>query len=465
MTLTITPSCLSHETVNAVFADPLSGKLVVFVTPGYPGKRFVFDKAHELGVRAIVIDNPNTWVKSLVKEGIIDSVIEVDMSQPDEDLFIACVSAIEALPYKVDGICTFVELSAPLTARLCERFGVKGHSVASVSFARDKHMTRKVVSDIYAVRYVLLESESDLVSASDYVGFPAVVKPVGGAASLGVQRVDSVEDLEKVYASTRQLLKELVVSSGALERRVIVNGTDTTTSASEFANHGILLEEYIDGQEVDIDMVVYDSKVTYCEISDNGPTMEPYFGETWSVSPSLLPFNAIDALSVMARRVVVDSLGFTDGVFHVEAKFTTKGECRLIEVNCRMGGGPVWNVQRLRNGIDLVEEQIRISVGLAPTQFAASSSAGGRRRPAIGFASVNALRSGTLRNLDFFKFNFNNCKFLKPAVSIGEKIIGPEDGQPSWIAELIIERDSPEEARDDVIKYMEEIQYKFIENS
>ena len=34
------------------------------------------------------------------------------------------------------------------------------------------------------------------------------------------------------------------------------------------------------------------------------------------------------------------ALGFHMGVFHVEAKYTSRGP-RLIEVNARMGGGPV----------------------------------------------------------------------------------------------------------------------------
>ncbi len=36
----------------------------------------------------------------------------------------------------------------------------------------------------------------------------------------------------------------------------------------------------------------------------------------------------------------LQALGFQLGVFHVEAKYTSRGP-RLIEVNARMGGGPV----------------------------------------------------------------------------------------------------------------------------
>ncbi len=34
----------------------LRGAVIVFVTAGYSGKRFVFEKAKELGVRSVIID-------------------------------------------------------------------------------------------------------------------------------------------------------------------------------------------------------------------------------------------------------------------------------------------------------------------------------------------------------------------------------------------------------------------------
>ena len=41
------------------------------------------------------------------------------------------------------------------------------------------------------------------------------------------------------------------------------------------------------------------------------------------------------------KKTQKKALGFQLGVFHVELKQTSRG-ARLIEVNCRMGGGPVW---------------------------------------------------------------------------------------------------------------------------
>jgi hypothetical protein len=53
-----------------------------------------------------------------------------------------------------------------------------------------------------------------------------------------------------------------------------------------------------------------------------------------------LPMNAIPPTVTTPSPSPSQALGFRLGVFHVEAKYTSRGP-RLIEVNARMGGGPV----------------------------------------------------------------------------------------------------------------------------
>ena len=77
----------------------------------------------------------------------------------------------------------------------------------------------------------------------------------------------------------------------------------------------------------------------YGAVTDNWPTVEPYFNETGSNCPSILPRQQQKELVELAVKSV-QALGLRMGVFHVEGKYTTRG-ARLIEVNTRMGGGPV----------------------------------------------------------------------------------------------------------------------------
>jgi biotin carboxylase len=219
----------------------------------------------------------------------------------------------------------------------------------------------------------------------------------------------------------------------------------------------IVLEEYLDGQEVDIDLIIQSGLPVFSEVSDNGPTVEPYCGETWVVTPSLLPDSVVDELKEMARRVVVDCLGFTDGVFHVEAKYTTRGEPKLIEVNCRMGGGPMRQIHLERSAVDLVGEQLLISCGIVSRPVTRTDP------PAIGASVVNATRSGIVTSLEWLEpfRSLPGLIELRPTVTVGERVVGPEEGQPSWVCDVIIQRDSKEEAAAETLTVMGRIQTEF----
>merc|ERR1719229_1435014 len=103
----------------------------------------------------------------------------------------------DGLRSRVDGIVTFVEWSVPLVARLCERLGLPGPPPSAVDAARNEHATRAALrqAGLPTPRNFLIKSEDQILFAALHVGFPAVLKPVSGAASMGVTKVMSPVDL------------------------------------------------------------------------------------------------------------------------------------------------------------------------------------------------------------------------------------------------------------------------------
>jgi biotin carboxylase len=125
----------------------------------------------------------------------------------------------------------------------------------------------------------------------------------------------------------------------------------------------------------------------YGAITDNWPTVEPYFNETGSNCPSML--SRAKQLEIMDLAVKsVQCMNFEAGVFHVELKFTSRG-ARLIEVNARMGGGPVRDTNLLVWGVDLVEQQLLASCGI-PCRPAIASTPIGELAELTVNASVRA---------------------------------------------------------------------------
>ncbi|KAF4655817.1 Carnosine synthase 1 [Perkinsus olseni] len=430
----------------------LSGSNIVFFGAGYHSKRFVYERAAQLGVNVIIVDEPDSWVQELVVEGVVQRYIPLDINQHDHDKLHA--DAVEALSKldRIDGICTVWEISILPVARLCEEFGLPGCPVRAIELARDKQQTRNALdkAGLPGIRHRMILSQSDLKSAADHVGFPAVLKPVSGCASMGVQKVSSMEDLISVYQSTLKEFSDLV----------FVNGTFVHSAADldhTFEFGSFMLEEYLDGPEVDIDMVMSDGVATYVCVHDNGPTLEPHFNETWDLLPSALPSDQVAALEELAVNSVL-VMGFTKGVFHVEAKYTSRGP-RLIEVNARMGGGTIHMMHKEATGVDLVDEQLLLAVGMPslPAQLPKEE------QRVVACATINALKSGTISDLSFARKwdRIEGVKVLCNSILIseGDKITGPEDGLPTWLTDLVFSAPSNRQlsVRDLVIQLDREV--------
>ncbi|KAL6747588.1 ATP-grasp domain-containing protein [Haematococcus lacustris] len=422
----------------------LAGAVMVFVTAGYSGKRFIFEKAAALGVKSVVLDAADSWVQLLEKEGKIAKFVAIDFTDP-ETVFEQCLAGVKAAVAQVgelDGVTTFCELAVPLASRLAEKLGLPHNTPQAVDNARDKHTTRDIMlqAGLPTPRHYRITQASDVGPAAAHVGFPAVIKPVSGAASIGVIRVNDEAELHTAYQRVAADMRKARIVAGAL-----VEGDpdedDTAGNAGEMISLVLMLEEYLDGPEVDVDLVFDNGNPVYGAVTDNWPTVEPYFNETGSNCPSILPRAVQQELCELAVRSV-QSLGLSLGVFHVELKATSRG-ARLIEVNCRMGGGPVRDTNLLVWGVDLVEEHLMACAGIPVRPPVA-------RRPLKQLAeySINAKVTGVLEHTDFLApyQGRPDVLYAKPLVPAGHKCVCVKDGLPTWVCDIMIIRPTVHEA-------------------
>jgi biotin carboxylase len=172
--------------------------------------------------------------------------------------------------------------------------------------------------------------------------FPLVVKPVFGSSSAYVVRVDNLKELQETVDYIRSTINTEVESSLA-------------------AGTAIMAEEYIDGNEVDIDILLQNGKLKFWSMSDNDATREPFFVETGQCIPSRLAASQQAELVELAEEIL-ERLGVEDGCVHFEAKYSSRGPMP-IEVNLRMGGDEVYYFVKTAWGVDLIENAARIMLG------------------------------------------------------------------------------------------------------
>jgi len=112
-------------------------------------------------------------------------------------------------------------------------------------------------------------------------------------------------------------------------------------------------------------------------------------------------------------------------------------------------------------GVDLIEAQLMTAVGLPALPPIPS-----KPLTCQGQYSVNAKKSGTMSK--DFEGVLEGIRKLPDVVDVeglakpGEKVIGMQDGMPTWIADIIVEKSTAAEALEYVQKVAEEMDQPII---
>ena len=394
----------------------VDGATVVVVSAGYQGKRRAFARMAELGARLVIVDEPGHWSESLVAEGIAQAWISAPVGGDADEDATAVLEALQRAAIKPDGVLTFWEDSVCVAARVAAALGLAGNPPAAVDAARSKVRTRELSAQLGlpTPRARRVRSLDELFAAAAHVGFPAVVKPEFGASAVGCVRVDNVESLPGVYSLVRSVVGP---ESDAIFR----------------AGNDLLLEEYLDGVEFDVDLVMHDGRCVFSSVSQNWPTNEPSFQETGLHCPADHNGKAVRGLVDLVVQTA-QSFGLMRGVLHVEGKCTSRGP-RIIEVNARMGGGRIWEFVRAVWDVDLVEAQLRSCLDLP---WAVKPSR--RPRCAVVDVIVHAPATGRLVALPFAEVPKADCLNLDldVDVEIGSEVVGPDGVFATVLAPVLV---------------------------
>ena len=343
----------------------LAGATVLVVGAGYSGKRRVYERFAELGVRTAVVDEPGHWSESLVRDGLAAAWAPAPVTgDPNRDAE-AVLEALARAGHEVDAEVS-AELGLPTPP------------------------ARRV------------RSLDELYAAAAEVGFPAVVKPEFGASAVGCVRVDDFESLPDVYRIVRDVVRP-------------------ETDGIFRAGNDLMLEQYLDGVEFDVDLVMEDGACVFSSVSQNWPTAEPSLQETGLHCPPTHRGRAVRGLVDLSVRTA-QAFGLRRGVLHVEGKCTSRGP-RIVEVNTRMGGGRIHEIVEAVWGVDLIESQLRSSLDLAQALTPSR-----RPRCAVVNAIVHAPASGRLEALpggDVPADEASNVT-VDLEVEVGAEVLGPE---------------------------------------
>jgi biotin carboxylase len=394
----------------------INGPTVVVVGTGYEGKRRYYERLAGLGARLVIVDEPGHWSESLAHEIAGTKWVATPISgDPDADAD-AILDALERSAVRADGVLTFVENYVREAARVAAALALPGNPPVAVDAARSKVRTRELSAQLGlpTPKAQRVRSLDELFAAAADVGFPAVVKPEFGASAAGCVRVDSFESLPGVY----KLIHDIVTP----ERKAIFR-----------AGSDLLLEQYLDGVEFDVDLILQDGQCLFSSVSQNWPTAEPSFQETGLHLPPDHDKRAVRKLVDLSVQTV-QAFGFRRGVLHVEGKCTSHGP-RVIEVNARMGGMRIHQIVEAVWGVDLIEAQLRSCLDLPQTLKPSR-----RPRCAVVNAIVYAPATGRLAGLPIAAVAPEGGMGVELDIfgEIGQDVAGPDSTFATVLAELTL---------------------------
>lgn len=258
-----------------------------------------------------------------------------------------CVSTIDvegitklAEDIKPDGIMTLAtDMPMRALAAATSKLGLPGITYETAVMSTDKGEMIKAFEKhgVEHPWYYIVDNKQQFNAIVDKVTYPCVMKPTDNAGNRGVCFVADKEELLKEYAYSRE---------------------------NSRSGH-VIIEEYMDGQEVSVEIIVYKGDVHILAVTDKTTLGKPYFVEIGHAEQSQKSEEIVAAIKDLATRAV-KSVGIDNSPAHVEIMVTKDGP-KMVELGSRMGGGCITtHLVPLSTGIDMIKSVMDLALGMVP---------------------------------------------------------------------------------------------------
>ncbi|MBZ6295928.1 ATP-grasp domain-containing protein [Streptomyces olivaceus] len=300
-------------------------------------------KARQLGLHVLLLQHPSKF--SDEQERLADHTRVLDYTDWAEVRPVA--EELKASP-GFGAALSLTEAGLENAGRINDLFGLGGTGFEVAHRIRDKGAMRLHLAglDPAAPAAALLLKREDLDVFAGRHGYPFVVKPTDGTASLGVFRVAGPEDADRVWAEVERL-----------------RGTRTDRVSTLFVLRDFLMEEYVDGPEFSVESFSFAGRHVVVAITEK--FVDPrHFAELGHAVPARLEADAAQQVRKCVRRFL-DLVGIRDGVCHTEVRIGARGPA-IIESHNRIAGDAITDLVRGAYGIDLVAHALGWPFGLVP---------------------------------------------------------------------------------------------------
>lgn len=276
--------------------------------------------------------------------------------------------------YAFAGVLTNHEPAVPAAEAAAADLGLTSPGAGVAGLLQDKSRMREALADHpeLAVPWARVESLADLEAAGSKLGYPFVLKPAHGSASLGVLKVDGPHECGEAWAR--------VLRAKANEHRY----------SELLPVTGYIAEAFLQGREFSVETFSRDGvHEVYAVV---GKVLGTSFVEAGHVLPAVL--DAEQERAVRQKTLaLLDRVGLRNGPAHTEVVVGERG-IHVVESHARSAGDEIPELVRLTTGRDLELDMLAHYGGAAQPQPERP------RTPAAAKKYVEASEVGVFAGLD-----------------------------------------------------------------
>ena len=314
-----------------------TNKTLLILNSGAERRRLVFETASKLGLPVVVLNDRSNWSARLAE----DLIVTDNYNHPK----VLNLLRDYTTKHKVQGVVTFEEEDVELAAKVAQQFNLIGNTLKTARLVRDKYAQRQKLAEFQVPepQFSLITNTAELNQAIKQIGFPAVIKPVGGTNGFFVVKVNNEDEAKEVFEYVRK------------------NATPKFDPIFNYNEYQFLFESYLAGPEVSVEAVTQNGQTNIVAVVDKHTTHDPYFIDGSDSLPSKFDDSVIEKIErvVLATHRAVE---FMNGVSHTEIIITNKGPA-VVEIAGRLAGNHIWDGVKTVWGVDLVEQAFRVALG------------------------------------------------------------------------------------------------------
>lgn len=285
-------------------------------------------KAKEHGLGVVYLQQPDKFTPE--HASLVDAALLVDFT--DWSVVKPLVTAAHE-SYGFTRVVTTGEAGVEMAARINELLNLGGLPYRSARLLRDKLSMREHLSRVGSATVPAAEvtDRAGLEAFAEEHGYPSIVKPVDGIASLGVQLIDNSEGIDAAWENISRM----------------------RGSAHQFAKFfpldRFVVESYIDGPEYSVEAFTFAGRHVIVAITEK--LTHDNFVELGHVIPARIDTDTELAIETAALEFL-DAVGVVHGPTHTELRLSADGP-RVIESHGRPGGDRIRDLVEAAYGFDI----------------------------------------------------------------------------------------------------------------